>query len=72
MNEQVHVWRKEPPREDERTYDPADNRWAYIEPDGTPNREMLERVTRSIVDQIDPPADHPLRIGSARRDARAQ
>ena len=65
MNEQVHVWRKEPPREDERTYDPADNRWAYIEPDGTPNREMLERVTRSIVDQID-----PLRIilfGSAAR-----
>ena len=65
MNEPVHVWRKEPPREDERTYDPADSRWAYIEPDGTPNREMLERVTRSIVDQID-----PLRIilfGSAAR-----
>lgn len=65
MNEQIQVWRKEPPLEDERTYDPADSRWAYIEPDGTPNREMLERVTRSIVDQID-----PLRIilfGSAAR-----
>ena len=65
MNEQVHVWRKEPPLEDERTYDPADSRWAYIEPDCTPNRKMLERVTRSIVDQID-----PLRIilfGSAAR-----
>ena len=54
MNEQVHVWRKEPPLEDERTHDPADSRWAYIQPDGTPNRKMLERVTRSIADQIDP------------------
>lgn len=65
MNEHVHVWRKEPPRNDERMYDPADSRWAYIEPDGTPNREMLQRVTRSIVHQID-----PLRIilfGSAAR-----
>lgn len=65
MNEQVYVWRKEPPLEDERTYDPTDSRWAYIEPDGAPNREMLDRVTRSIVDQID-----PLRIilfGSAAR-----
>ena len=65
MSEQVHIWRKEPPGEDERTYDPADSRWAYIEPDGTPDREMVERVMRSIVDQID-----PLRIilfGSAAR-----
>lgn len=65
MHDQVHVWRKEPPPQDERTYDPADSRWAYIEPDGTPEREMLERVTRSIVEQI-----HPLRIilfGSAAR-----
>ena len=65
MNEQVHAWRKDPPPEDERTYDPADSRWAYIKPDGTPDTEMLDRVTRSIVDQID-----PLRIilfGSAAR-----
>lgn len=65
MNEQVHVWRKEAPPEHERTYDPVDSRWDYIEPNGTPNREMLERVTRSIVEQID-----PLRIilfGSAAR-----
>ena len=52
MHDQVHVWRKEPPPQDERTYDPADSRWAYIEPDGTPEREMLERVTRSIVEDI--------------------
>jgi predicted nucleotidyltransferase len=65
MNEQVHVWRKEPPPEDERKYDPADSRWLYIESDGTPDLKMLDRVTRSIVDQID-----PLRIilfGSAAR-----
>ena len=65
MTEQVHVWRKEPPPEADRQYDPADSRWLYIEPDGTPDTEMLHRVTRSIVDQID-----PLRIilfGSAAR-----
>ena len=65
MSQQVRVWRKEPPPEDDRKYDPADSRWLYIEPDGTPDIEMLERVTRSIVDQID-----PLRIilfGSAAR-----
>ena len=65
MREQVHVWRKEPPPEEDRKYDPTDSRWLYIEPDGTPDSEMLNRVTRSIVDQID-----PLRIilfGSAAR-----
>lgn len=65
MSEQVHVWRKEPPPQYDREYDPADSRWDYIEPDGTPDLEMLNRVTRSIVAQID-----PLRIilfGSAAR-----
>lgn len=65
MSEQVHVWRKEPPPQCDREYDPADSRWDYIEPDGTPDLEMLDRVTRSIVAQID-----PLRIilfGSAAR-----
>ena len=65
MTQQVCVWRKAPPPEDDRKYDPADRRWLYIESDGTPDIEMLDRVTRSIVDQID-----PLRIilfGSAAR-----
>lgn len=65
MKNQVDVWRKGPPLEDERTHDPDDSRWAYIKPDGTPENEMLDRVTRSIVEQID-----PLRIilfGSAAR-----
>ena len=65
MTQQVCVWRKARPPEDDRKYDPADSRWLYIESDGTPDIEMLDRVTRSIVDQID-----PLRIilfGSAAR-----
>ena len=65
MTQQVCVWRKEAPPEDDRKYDPADSRWLYIESDGTPDLKMLDRVTRSIVDQID-----PLRIilfGSAAR-----
>ena len=65
MTQQVCVWRKAPPPDDDRKYDSADSRWLYIESDGTPDIEMLDRVTRSIVDQID-----PLRIilfGSAAR-----
>ena len=65
MNAETHIWRKEPAPDQDRKYDPTDSRWAYIEPDGTPNREMLERVKNSIVKQIT-----PLRIilfGSAAR-----
>ena len=65
MTEQVHVWRKEPAPASDRIYDPSDSRWAYIQPDGTPDSAMLDRVVRSIVEQID-----PLRIilfGSAAR-----
>ena len=65
MEQQVHTWRKEPPEEEDRRYDPADSRWAYIEPDGTPNTEMIERLTRSIVEQIDP--QRIILFGSAAR-----
>ena len=65
MKEPVHVWRKAAPAEEDRLYDPDDPLWKYIRPDGTPDNKMVERVTRSIVEQID-----PLRIilfGSAAR-----
>ena len=46
-------------------YDPDDELWEYINPDGTPDETMVRRVVESIVENADP--ERVILFGSAAR-----
>ena len=46
-------------------HDPTNELWEYINPDGTPEEEMVERVAEAIVSAVDP--EEIILFGSAAR-----
>lgn len=43
-----------PDRRDPRRYDASSREWEYINPDGTPDEDMLRRVTDAVVEAVSP------------------